>query len=155
MTQEELEIAIKRLIEDANRLTYACNLAYEKEVARQTGRALARRTARSTIFERTLTDLAEENKRALAKIQEELDESLAALRPDNESGGGSGSTDAPYEVDYSLPIRERYVIVKNYYLSYTDPAAAYEDCLKDQVAAEYLGEYKEYLLQLLRMQQRY
>ena len=90
--------------------------------------------------------------RALKKIQDDLDESLAALYLENEQGGGgSGSTDAPYEVDYSLPMRERYITVKNYYLAYDDKAQAVEDCMKDEVAKEYLGVYYDYLLQLLKM----
>ena len=46
---------------------------------------------------------------------------------------------------------ERNVTDKNYYLAYDDKAQAVEDCMKDEVAKEYLGVYYDYLLQLLKM----
>ena len=154
MTQEELDAAVEKLIAQSNERSADKMKAYEANVAKAAGKALKNRTARSTIFERTFSELKEAHERELKKIQEDLDESLAALYLENESGGGgSGSTEAPYEVDYSLPMRERYVTVKNYYLSYDDAAKAYSDCSQDEIAQEYLGSYYEYLMQLLRMSQ--
>lgn len=152
MTQEELDAAVKKLIAEANESSAEQNRKYAAAYAKAEGAALKNRTARSTIFGFVKTDLKEACDRALKKIQDNLDESLAALYLENEQGGGGGgSTDAPYEVDYSLPMRERYVTVKNYYLAYEDKALAVEDCLKDEVAKEYLGAYYDYLLQLLKM----
>lgn len=152
MTQEELDAAVKKLIAEANDLSAEQNRKYAAAYAKAEGAALKNRTARSTIFGFVKTDLKEACDRALKKIQDDLDESLAALYLENEQGGGgSGSTDAPYEVDYSLPVRKRYVTVKNYYLAYDDKAQAVEDCMKDEVAKEYLGVYYDYLLQLLKM----
>ena len=135
MTQEELDAAVKKLIAEANDLSAEQNRKYAAAYAKAEGAALKNRTARSTIFGFVKTDLKEACDRALKKIQDDLDESLAALYLENEQGGGgSGSTDAPYEVDYSLPMRERYVTVKNYYLAYDDKAQAVEDCMKVEVA---------------------
>ena len=140
MTQEELDAAVKKLIAEANDLSAEQNRKYAAAYAKAEGAALKNRTARSTIFGFVKTDLKEACDRALKKIQDDLDESLAALYLENEQGGGgSGSTDAPYEVDYSLPMRERYVTVKNYYLAYEDKQKAVEDCKNDQIAQEYLG----------------
>lgn len=61
--------------------------------------------------------------------------------------------DAPYEVDESLPMRDRYIAVKNYYLSIPDAAEALELLRDDVVAKEYLGTYYNYLEQLLIMMQ--
>ena len=61
--------------------------------------------------------------------------------------------DAPYEVDGSLPMRDRYIAVKNYYLSIPDAAEALELLRDDDVAKEYLGTYYNYLEQLLIMMQ--
>ena len=152
MTQEELDAAVKKLIAEANDLSAEQNRKYAAAYAKAEGAALKNRTARSTIFGFVKTDLKEACDRALKKIQDDLDESLAALYLENEQGGGgSGSTDAPYEVDYSLPMRERYVTVKNYYLAYEDKQKAVEDCKNDKIAQEYLGAYYDYLLQLLKM----
>ena len=106
MTAEELEEAVNKLIAAANADSETAKKEYEEDVLRAKYSALENRIVR--------------------KIQSELDESLEALYAENEEGGGgtppSGSEDAPYEVDYSLSMRDRYVIVKNYYLVLPDKA---------------------------------
>ena len=72
--------------------------------------------------------------------------------PGGEEPGGD-EPDAPYEVDGSLPMRDRYIAVKNYYLSIPDAAEALELLRDDDVAKEYLGTYYNYLEQLLIMMQ--
>ena len=72
--------------------------------------------------------------------------------PGGEEPGGD-EPDAPYEVDESLPMRDRYIAVKNYYLSIPDAAEALELLRDDDVAKEYLGTYYNYLEQLLIMMQ--
>ncbi len=72
--------------------------------------------------------------------------------PGGEEPGGE-EPDAPYEVDESLPMRDRYIAVKNYYLSIPDAAEALELLRDDVVAKEYLGTYYNYLEQLLIMMQ--
>ena len=72
--------------------------------------------------------------------------------PGGEEPGGE-EPDAPYEVDESLPMRDRYIAVKNYYLSIPDAAEALELLRDDDVAKEYLGTYYNYLEQLLIMMQ--
>ena len=77
--------------------------------------------------------------------------------PGGEEPGGEepddDEPDAPYEVDESLPMRDRYIAVKNYYLSIPDAAEALELLRDDDVAKEYLGTYYNYLEQLLIMMQ--
>ena len=56
--------------------------------------------------------------------------------------GSSGTTEAPYTVDYSLPYDERYFIVRDYYESaYTDPHERFQAFCEDKVALVYLGEF--------------
>ena len=50
-------------------------------------------------------------------------------------------------------MRDRYIAVKNYYLSIPDAAEALERLRDDDVAKEYLGTYYNYLEQLLIMMQ--
>ena len=72
---------------------------------------------------------------------------------DDQGREGIDPDSAPYEVDYSLPMRDRYVAVKNHYLAYDDLALALEDLNNDAVAKDYLGSYYDYLVQLLLMMQ--
>ena len=50
-------------------------------------------------------------------------------------------------------MRDRYVIVKDYYLAYEDKAQALADLREDDVAKDYLGNFYDYLLQLLLLMQ--
>lgn len=86
MTQEELDAAVKKLIAEANDLSAEQNRKYAAAYAKAEGAALKNRTARSTIFGFVKTDLKEACDRALKKIQDDLDESLAALYLENEQG---------------------------------------------------------------------
>ena len=89
--------------------------------------------------------------------QEPGGEEPGGEEPGGEEPGGEEpdgeEPDAPYEVDESLPMRDRYIAVKNYYLSIPDAAEALELLRDDDVAKEYLGTYYNYLEQLLIMMQ--
>ena len=157
MTAEELEKAVQKLIEEATAESAAAKTEYEKDCLKAEYDALKRRTFRSSILENILAARKEEYDAQVLRIQKDLDESLEALYAEGESGGetppGIDPDDAPYEVDYTLSMRDRYVIVKNYYLDYDDMAQALADFEADDIAKDYLGTYYEYLYQLLLMVQ--
>lgn len=157
MTQEELEKAIQKLIEEANLDSAKAKEEYEEDCRKAKYSALERRILRSSIYENILQKLKEEYDALVLRIQKELDESLEALYAEGDTGGETppdiNPDDAPYEVDYTLPMRDRYVIVKNYYLGYDDMAQALADYEADKIAKDYLGTYYDYLLQLLLMVQ--
>ena len=56
-------------------------------------------------------------------------------------GNGNGNVDAPYRVDYSLSYVDRYIIVRDYYLTIPDPRERLEKYRTDMVAFDYLGSY--------------
>lgn len=150
MTQEEMERRAQRLIDAANRETAAKNKEYEKKSYEERCEAAARRTARSSILTDILEYLQAECTEAIAKIQRELDEDLEELYAQEITDSQPGEVvDAPYLVDYSLPMSERYIIVKEYYLSYEDVNAALADYRADEIAKEYLGKFYSNILQLL------
>lgn len=155
MTAEELEKAIEKLISEANEESEQAKREYEADCLAEKNRALARRAFRSSILEKLLETLKADYDALVLKIQSDLDESLEALYAENEPSGGGGEgidpDDAPYEVDYTLPMRERYVAVKNYYLGLPDKAAALAAFEADEIAKDYLGSYYDYLYQLLLM----
>ncbi|MFQ7035886.1 MAG: hypothetical protein ACLRTQ_09555 [Candidatus Borkfalkia sp.] len=91
MTQEELDAAVKKLIAEANDLSAEQNRKYAAAYAKAEGAALKNRTARSTIFGFVKTDLKEACDRALKKIQDDLDESLAALYPKTSRAAGAAA----------------------------------------------------------------
>ena len=151
MTAEELEKAGNKLIAEANEDSERAKKEYGQDVLAARFAALERRTYRSDVLERTLTALQADYDARVRKIQSELDESLEALYAEREETPDlpTGPTEAPYEVDYSLPNRERYIIVKNYYLSIADRNAAIDALEKDETAKAYLGDYYTYLMELM------
>lgn len=157
MTADELEQAVNKLISEANAESEKAKKEYESDCLAEKNRALARRMFRSTILEDLLAYLKTEYDALVLRIQSDLDESLSALYAENETGGGGGEGvdpgDAPYEVDYRLSMRDRYIDVKNYYLGLEDKAAALAAFEADEVAKDYLGNYYDYLYQLLLMVQ--
>lgn len=54
-----------------------------------------------------------------------------------------------YLVDYSLPYSERYNIVKEYYLSISDPTERMNLYSKDEIARDYLSSYYRTLFNVL------
>lgn len=157
MTDEELNTAVNKLISEANEDSEDAKLEYEENCRKVRYRAAENRTLRSSILDSALAELKETYDRLVQRIQQELDESLEALYAENYPGGvpgeGINPDDAPYEVDYSLPSRDRYVTVKNYYMAYDDMAQALLDFQRDEIAKDYLGTYYDYLLQLLLLMQ--
>ena len=157
MTEEEFNQAVNKLISEANDDSENAKLEYEKNCRKEKYRAAENRTLRSTVLDAALAELKDTYDKLVLKIQSELDESLEALYAENypvgQPGEGINPDDAPYEVDYSLPSRDRYVAVKNYYMAYDDMAQALLDFQKDEIAKDYLGTYYDYLLQLLLLMQ--
>lgn len=155
MTQDEFDAAVNRLIAEANLQSGDAKAAYEADCLDARNGAISRRALRSSILKNALDELRAGYDALLEKIQKELDESLAALYAEEGVTGTPGEDveDAPYEVDYTLTMRDRYVIVKNYYLAYDDMADALSDLQEDEIAKDYLGSYYDYLLQLLLLMQ--
>lgn len=156
MTTEEFEAAVDKLINESNEESEKAKRTYEEDCLAEKNRAVARRIFRSSILEKLLETLKADYDALVMKIQSDLDESLRALYSEEApSGGGSGTGtgDAPYEVDYTLPMRDRYLAVKDYYLSFADKAAALAALEEDEIAKEYLGTYYQYLYQLLLLLQ--
>lgn len=155
MTQEEFDAAVNKLIARANEQSGEAKAEYDEDCLAAKFGAMERRTLRSSILQNALDELKAAYDALVLKIQEELDESLAALYAEEGITGPPGTDpgDAPYEVDYTLTMRDRYVIVKDYYLAYEDKAQALADLREDDVAKDYLGNFYDYLLQLLLLMQ--
>lgn len=75
--------------------------------------------------------------------------SLGEPTTDDETGDGGGD-DAGYVVDYELTYLERYIHVRDYYLSIPDPNERLALYTADEVAKKYLGKnYYNYLYDYL------
>ena len=78
------------------------------------------------------------------KLQKEYDQEVENIRDSllfylRFVGGGASS--APYTVDYSLKMEDRFQVVRSYYeTTYPDAYERYQAFKKDEVAVVYLGE---------------
>ncbi|MDE7082474.1 MAG: hypothetical protein K2O89_02065 [Clostridia bacterium] len=98
-----------------------------------------------------------------AELQDELDYQLAIIVEQYEYGMNLSEPFIPenpdaekvgYMVDYSLPYTDRYSIVKEYYLSISDPTERMNLYLADEVAKDYLSSYYRTLLNVLQSYSR-
>lgn len=67
----------------------------------------------------------------------------------NGSGNGGGNTETGYLVDYSLSYSERYVIVRDYYLTFSNVEERMAKYSADEVAKKYLDSYYGVLYNVL------
>lgn len=77
-------------------------------------------------------------------LKEQLIFNMSLNEPthDGETGGDDiGGEDAGYVVDYELSYLERYILVRDYYLSIEDPAERMALYAADEVAQNYLDHY--------------
>ena len=155
MTAEEMDAAVEKLIDESNEQSLQARRDFEEDTLQAKYKAMRQRTFRSSVLQNVLARIREAYEELVQKIQRELDESLQALYAEGETGGEPGvdPSDAPYEVDYTLPMRDRYIIVKNYYLAYEDKEQMLADFEEDDVAVDYLGSYYQSLYQLMLLMQ--
>lgn len=80
-------------------------------------------------------------------LVEQLNYSLGLSEPYPDRGESGG--EAGYIVDYTLSYTDRYIIVRDYYLSIDDPAERMSLYAADDTARRYLGSYYATLYNVL------
>jgi hypothetical protein len=91
---------------------------------------------RSEIYAKLCAEWDEEYQTELERIKEQL---LFYLRFSTKV---DVPTDCPYTVDYALSYEDRYLIVRDYYLTnYSEATERWTEFKKDTIAPNYLGEY--------------
>ena len=109
----------------------------------------------SSLYEEYEKEATAEYKRQVEVIREQLlfNMSLGEPTVDDETGD-SGNDSSGYLVDYSLSYIERYVQVRDYYLTIPDPDERLALYRVDEVAIKYLGSYYnalyDYLIQFTK-----
>ncbi len=114
----------------------------------------------STLFEDLKSELTDEYEYRLDILREQLTFNMSLKEPTDpgdtgggsESGGtgsGSGGDGTGYVVDYNLSYLERYVAVRDYYLTIENPTERLNLYAADGVALDYLGSYYNYLYNYL------
>ncbi len=107
----------------------------------------------SGIYDDAAAKLNEEFNYQVAIIKEQLEFNLSLKEPttpdDTGGGGTSGGDEAGYVVDYELSYLDRYIAVRDYYMSIEDPNERVALLAADEVARKYLGSYYNTLFDYL------
>ncbi len=98
--------------------------------------------ARSNALKNKTLELTEEYEKELEELQ--IITLNAILQADSTGGGTVEEEEYAYDKtspDYSLETLDRFVAVKEYYMSVENPLDRYEEFLNDTAVKDYLGEY--------------
>lgn len=106
----------------------------------------------SSLYTEYEKEAVKEYERQVEVIREQLLFNMSLKEPTvTDEVGDSGNDSSGYLVDYSLSYIERYIQVRDYYLSIPDPYERLALYRKDEVAIKYLGSYYnalyDYLIQ--------
>ena len=105
----------------------------------------------SGIYDAKCDELDEEYEQKVAVLKDNLIYNMSLNVPTGDDGdtGGGDDSDVGYIVDYSLSYLDRYQIVRNYYMSISDPAERIALYTADTTAKDYLGQYYNTLYNVL------
>lgn len=97
---------------------------------------------RSSLYEDKKAELEKEYEYQVEILREQLIFNMSLNEPTHDGEtGDDGGDDTAYIVDYELSYLERYIIVRDYYMSIEDPAERMALYTADEVAKQYLGSY--------------
>lgn len=104
----------------------------------------------SSLLEQITAELTAEYNYQVEILKEQLLFNMSMGEPTNgdETGGSSGD-EYGYVVDFELSYMERYIVVRNYYLTIEDPNERVALLREDKMAKAYLGSYYDVLLNYL------
>ena len=119
----------------------------EKAKEKEYFRVLRNATMRSGIYEQACERLEAEYEAEVERLRNGLIFYLQYTC----RGNDTSADEAPYMVNYARAYEQRYVIVRDYYMSaYTNASERFESFRLDTIARSYLGEYYATLSDYLR-----
>lgn len=153
ITEEEvkdLETVRLKLLRTAQQKKNELYHKLENELAEQKRLLYSNGMEHSSLFPQIQAELTAEYKYQVDIIREQLLFNMSLGEPTTgDETGGSGSDNTGYVVDYELSYMERYIQVRDYYLSIEDPHERIALLREDEVARKYLGSYYNTLFNYL------
>lgn len=148
---ESLSVAQMKLLRTAQRNKDEIEHKAKEELEKFRMKLLASGMKNSTLLEDMRDAIDSETNRKCAILADNLiyEMSVCNKSDNDDSGNGGGSYETGYLVDYSLSYSERYVIVRDYYLQFTDVKERMAKYSADEVAKKYLGSYYGTLYNIL------
>lgn len=122
----------------------------EKELAEQKRLAYSNGMENSTLYTQISAELTAEYQYQVEIIREQLLFNMSLGEPTTGGEtGDNGNDNSAYLIDYELSYLERYVLVRDYYLTIEDPNERIALLREDEVAIKYLGTYYNTLFNYL------
>lgn len=154
ITEEEvsgLEVVRLKLLRTAQQKKNELSHKLERELAEQKRLLYSNGMENSTLYEQISAEMTAEYEYQVEILKEQLLFNMSLGEPTNggETGGSGGDTNTGYVVDYELSYMERYIEVRDYYLSIEDPNERIALLREDEVARKYLGTYYNTLFNYL------
>ncbi len=138
----EMNVIQQKLIRTAQQKKNELAHKMEQELAAYKQLLYSNGMINSSLYADVEQELTDEFNYQIDILREQLIYNLTVKEPTNAGEtGDSGSDDSSYLVDYELSYLERYVLVRDYYLTIEDPNERLNLLAADTVAQEYLGSY--------------
>lgn len=144
----ELNAKQRNFLRTAQKKKNALEKKAEKEIAQFRRKLYTNSVQTSTLLDQKTLEILTRLEYEIEIIREQLLYDMT-VEEKPEKVEGPDHIGVEYLVDYSLSYTERYVIVRDYYLSIPDPQARVDLYLKDEVARDYLGRYYTSLYNVL------
>lgn len=147
---KKLETVRLKLLRTAQQKKNELSHKLEKELAEQRRLAYSNGMENSTLYGQVAAEMTAEYEYQVEIIREQLLFNMSLGEPTaGGETGGSGSDSTGYLVDYELSYMERYIQVRDYYLTVEDPDERIALLREDGVARQYLGSYYNTLFNYL------
>jgi len=149
---EALDLVQVKMLRTAQQKKNVLDKKYTEKILECEMMAFSNGVYNSSILETAKQSVDDEYNAQVEELREQLLFNMNAREPthDDETGG-SGTDDTGYVVDYELSYLERYIQVRDYYLSISDPYERLTLYEQDEVAIKYLRTYYnnlyDYLMQ--------
>lgn len=147
---ERLETVQLKLLRTAQQKKNELEHKLQSELSEQRRLTYANGAENSSIYKKIAEELTAEYEYQVEIIREQLVFNMSLKEPTNpDETGGNGGDDSAYLVDYELSYLERYIAVRDYYMSIEDPDERLALLQADKVAQQYLGSYYNVLFDYL------
>lgn len=146
-TNEEIEnltVIQQKLLRTAQQKKDALKHQLEKDLQTYKCITYGNNASNSSLYNDKKAELVEEYNYQVEIIREQLVFNMSLNEPtnDGETGDpGDVGGDSPYVVDYELSYLERYIAVRDYYMTIEDPNERLALYGADEVAKKYLSSY--------------
>ena len=147
---EELNVAQMKLLRTAQRNKNELILKEKKELEKFRLKLLGAEMKNSSLYDDKKAELDGELNYRCAQLADDLIYNMSVCKTEeNDSDNPDGKGPTGYLVDYSLSYSERYVLVRDYYLTFKDVDERMRKFAADEIAKIYLGTYYNALYNIL------